>query len=196
MLSLFHFEATCKCPQTIFLNWYESKPYVIKTGRSSIEGIFYEVLADTLTQSCGICNGKTSVISPYKSLSGEKPEKTSAKKVMSAIGKEYHVSFPVFGKSDMSTYLKQNVFVALVESPGVAVAVRNDVDYTVKTKAAFSAMLNVWPMYIVLIIMTLLAGIFVWFFVSLTYSLPVSLSSIYCIIALKKSHTKLKSLNH
>eukprot|EP00795_Rhopilema_esculentum_P001278 gene1278-15663_t len=156
--------ATCKCPQTIFLNWYESRPYVIKTGKSTIEGIFYKVLTDTLTQSCGTCNGKASVISPYKSLSGEKPEKTSAKKVMSVIGKEYHVSFPVFGKSDMSTYLKQNVFVALVESPGVAVAVRNDVDYTVKTKAAFNAMINVWPMYIVLIIMTLLAGIFVWFF--------------------------------
>ena len=60
-----------------------------------------------------------------------------------------------------------NAFVTIVESNGVATVVRDEVDRAGKTRAAFESMINVWPMYIIIILTTLMAGIFIWFFVSI-----------------------------
>ena len=103
-------------------------------------------------------------------MSGASPEKDSELNVKAAIGKEYHISFPVRGKSEMTRYLGVNVFVAMVGSTGIGTVVRNEVDLTSKTKIAFESILNVWPMYIIIILMTLVAGIFIWFFVSIPFS--------------------------
>ena len=159
------FSATCKCPKTIFLNWFESRPYVVKDGPFSVEGIFTDIITETIETSCGVCNGRKPVISTFQSRTGENPEKPSELGVKNAIGKEYHISFPVRGSSEMTRYLGVNAFVTLVKSTGIATVVRNELDHTAKTKAAFGAMVNVWPMYIIYVLTTLVAGIIIWFFV-------------------------------
>ena len=159
--------ATCKCPNIVFLNWFENRPYVIKAKPDSIEGIFAQIITDTIDSSCGLCNGRKTVISTFRSLSGESPEKDSELALKSAIGKEYHISFPVRGKVEMAKYLGVHAFVAVVQSTGIATVVRNEVDRTAKTKAAFVAMFTIWPMYAIIVLTTLLAGIVIWYFVSI-----------------------------
>ena len=60
-----------------------------------------------------------------------------------------------------------HAFVTIVESNGVATIVRDEVDRAGKTRAAFESMIKVWPMYIIIILTTLMAGICIWFFVSI-----------------------------
>ena len=126
-----------------------------------------DIITGTLDASCGLCNGRKPFVATFKSLSGASPQKISEMRVRAAIGEEFHISFPILGSSEMTRFMGENAFVTLVKSTGVATLVRNEVDRTAKTKAAFGAMLSIWPMYIILILTTLLAGIVMWFLVSM-----------------------------
>ena len=146
----------------MFLNWYSNPPYVTKNPGLSMTGIFAELIQSMIASSCGKCNNLPSTVRAFQSLSGENPIKKNEKAVKNSIGKEFHVSFPIFGYSTITRYMDTHVFILFIQSSGSATIVRNEVDYAAKTLNAFKSIGNIWPMYVIMVLLTGLAGIFIW----------------------------------
>ena len=163
----FLFTATCKCPDLIFLNWFSNPPYVVNSPGSQMTGIMALLVKGMIKDSCGKCNNQEPKIYAYQSLSGENPVKDNALAVKKSIGEEFHVSFPVFGYSTITRYMEKHIFILFVESAGSATVVRNEVDYAAKTVNAFKSIGNIWPMYLITVLITAVCGIVIWAAVSI-----------------------------
>ena len=130
-------------------------------------GIMGQLVNGMVKASCGKCNNEESQIYAYQSLSGENPVKKSAIEVKGSIGDEFHISFPVFGYSTITRYMEKHVFILFIESSGSATVVRNEVDYAAKTINAFKSIGNIWPMYLITVVITAVCGIVIWAAVSI-----------------------------
>ena len=150
----------------MFLNWYSNPPYVEDLPSKQMTGIMADLVKSMIKSSCGKCQNEESKIHGYQSLSGENPVKKNELEVKGSIGKEFHVSFPVFGYSSITRYMEYHVFILFIESLGSATIVRNEVDYAKKTITAFKSILNIWPMYLITFLITGVFGIFIWHCVS------------------------------
>lgn len=120
-----------------------------------------------IKSSCGTCNNKEPNVYTFQSLSGENPVKQSEIEVKKSIGREFHVSFPIFGYSTLTRYMETHVFIQFIESSGSATVVRNEVDYGAKTVNAFKSIGNIWPMYLITVLITGVFGIIIWAAVSM-----------------------------
>ena len=165
---------TCKCPEFIFLNWYSSPPYVENKDDKDMSGIMSSLVEGMIKQSCDKCNNKEPGIYAYQSLSGENPVKKSETEVKRSIGKEFHVSFPVFGYSTITRYMESHVFILFIESTGSATIVRNEINYAAKTVNAFKSIGNIWPMYLITVLITGVFGIIIWAAVSFSQNALVA----------------------
>lgn len=130
-------------------------------------GIMAQLVEGMVKASCEKCNNEESKIYGYQSLSGENPVKESAIQVKKSIGNEFHISFPVFGYSTITRYMEKHVFILFIESSGSATVVRNEVDYAAKTINAFKSIGNIWPMYLITVVITAVCGIVIWAAVSI-----------------------------
>ena len=161
-ISIFISIATCKCPPNVFMNWYSNPPYVSRAPGLQVSGFMPGLIADMISASCGKCDNRASQVLHYRSLSGENPMKRNEATVKKSVGSDYHISYPIFGSSSITRFMESHVFVLIVQSAGSAAIVKHEVDYSAKTLNAFKSILNIWPMYLIAICMTSLAGILVW----------------------------------
>lgn len=159
---LYIFSVTCKCPPIVFTNWYNSPPYVYKRADLIAAGFMHDLLQDMISASCGKCNKQASGVMHFRSRSGNSPMKMNEEKVKMAIGEEYHISYPVFGSASITQYMDKHVFVLFVQSAGSATVVKHVIDYSAKTLNAFKSIVNIWPMYLIVICLTMVAGIVIW----------------------------------
>ena len=148
------------------MNWYESKPYMVKESNGVLSGIFKEIADDMIKKSCSTCNGIVPKIHYYVTPSGENAEKISELQVKSRIQNGYHISFPIFGRSEMRQFMDNHIFIELVRSPGSAMIVNGAIDYTTKTVNAFKSVIKIWPMILIIIFISIVFGILLWSFVS------------------------------
>lgn len=123
------------------------------------------LILDMISSSCGKCNNRASRVFHFQSISGENPMKRSQGLVKKAIGDEYHISYPIFGSSNIRKYMDRHIFILFVQSAGSATVVRNEVDHSSTTKSVFNSIINIWPMYLIVICLTSLVGIIIWFMV-------------------------------
>ena len=137
-----------------------------KEPRLKVSGIMAEIIKDMIKTSCGTCSGAAPFISWYQSLSGDNPVKTNELGVRQSIGQEYHMSFPIFGSGSNSKYMEDNAFMLLIKSSGSATVVKKKVDYSAKTKNVLKSITNLWPMYLLVVCLTFLTGVFIWVMVS------------------------------
>ena len=157
---------TCKCPDDIYMNWYESRPYVSKNINGTVGGIFKEITDEMIKASCGACNKILPRINYYVSRTGENPEKRSELNLKNTIQNGYHISFPIFGRAEIRNFMDGHIFLELVRTPGSAMIVNGAIDYTAKTINAFKSIVIVWPMVLIIILISIIFGIFLWTFVS------------------------------
>lgn len=157
---------TCKCPDNIFINWYESRPYVMKDSTGQVSGIFKEIADGMIRSSCGLCNNVQPTINYFKTPNGESAEKESELRVKTNIQNGYHVSLPLFGRAEMRNYMDGHVFMGLVTSPGSALILNGAIDYTGKTVNALKSVITVWPMVLIILLISIIFGILIWTFVS------------------------------
>ena len=148
------------------MNWYENKPYMVKESSGVLRGIFHEIADVMIKKSCSACNGITPKVNYYVTPSGETAEKTSELHVKSRIQNGYHISFPIFGRSEMRQFMDNHIFIELVRSPGSAMVVNGAIDYTTKTVNAFKSVISIWPMILIIIFISTIFGILLWSFVS------------------------------
>ena len=128
-----------------------------------MSGFMPGLIFDMISSSCGKCENRASEVFHFKSLSGESPMKSSQGMVKKAIGNEYHISYPIFGSSSIRNYMDKHIFILFVQSAGSATVVKNEVDHSSTTMNVFYSIINIWPMYLVVVCLTSLVGIFIWF---------------------------------
>ena len=121
------------------------------------------MIADGMIKtSCDACNGVTPRVNYKISPVGESPEKKSELQLKAKIGNGYHMSFPIFGRAEMRNFMDGHVFIELVRSPGSAIIVNGDIDYTAKTINALKSIVNVWPIILITVLLSFISGILVW----------------------------------
>ena len=115
--------------------------------------------------SCGNCingHGKTT-LDLSSDGQGRDAMKQSMVEVLESIG-ENQISFPINGNKDMDTYKGVHAFVFLVQSPGMIFVTLPDPPGT-SASLILKAVLLSFPLLILMICMTLAAGIIVWLMV-------------------------------
>ncbi len=162
-------------------------PYVVKIKPGKITGLVGDLVLNMIKSSCGKCNNIQPTAHLTQSLSGEDPEKKNELEVKQSIGTEFHASFPIFGRSTVTKYMEYHIFVLFVESSGSATVVRNEVDYAATTTNVFNSIANIWPMYLVILVFTTLAGILIWGAVSSLRLFASSFISTHRTINLSKA---------
>ena len=167
---IFHIVGTCKCPEHLYANWYDAKPYVVKNGPRKLSGLFPELLNIIIPQACGSCNPSynQTTLKLFETKTGISPEKTTEAKLRLTINKNVDFSFPVYGKTDGHGYSTDSggIFLPIVMSPGSAIVVRDEQKSRNKLPALLKTVGNTWPMFLVTFLITLITGYLIWFTVS------------------------------
>ena len=149
------------------MNWYESRPYVIKDKAGKVHGLFKDIAYGMIEKSCDRCNGIAPRINIRVSSNGEEPEKKSELELKEKIERGYHLSFPIFGRAEMTSFMEIHKFVALVKSPGSAMIITDAIDYEAKTLNAFKSVKRVWPMLVIILLLSIIFGTLMWSVVSM-----------------------------
>lgn len=148
------------------LVWWEQKPLVFSGNKSArnfqvLEGLLPELwptvasrCRDVLPQSC------------LDSLDHRQVNKTQSKSAFLEVIGSRDLLMPVKLRGNKESVLGMP-FVKLLDSPGVAVIMKNAVTGT----DLFKAILMTWPILIFVVLSALLSGFFIWFLVSLFASI-------------------------
>ena len=137
---------TCACQQ--FIN-VASSPQEL-TAADSIANELSNVIRALIIGTCGVCEqyGRTTLV--YTKNSSDSDDLT----------------FPV-----TKTFYRQSEyskFVPVIRVPGVAIITRKKQDLSsILTNVAGGSILDSWPVIVFTVVMAMLAGIIVWFLVSL-----------------------------
>ncbi|XP_047138624.1 uncharacterized protein LOC100206068 isoform X1 [Hydra vulgaris] len=162
----------CLCPKFIQMSWYNNPPYIYssksRNGSLIVNGIFPTVLTKMINDVCGQCelgHGPSEIV-----WDGNSKELSNTKKGYGDISKDvmqldssasgYDMIFPLSNVQNVDTY-QNNYCVALLNSPGVALIVSKP-NENASSIAMFNAILNAWPILVLVIVMATLAGILIW----------------------------------
>ena len=119
--------------------------------------------------SCGKCHeeqGET-FLDIKNNGKGASARKTSMGEVQADVDDRTHVSFPVLGNMDDEKYLKEFVFVPVVQSPGIAfIALANQVSRTEVVALTWKRSL---PIVLLIVVMGLVVALLIWIAVSIYF---------------------------
>ena len=135
-----------------------------------MHGVLPTVLINLTSFSCGRClrsdYGRISNIDYVNDGKNGWANKRSLRDMKENIDEDLEaISFPIYGKMEMRTYLNNNIFVPVVKHPGVVFftvkeSISQQVDYMLEAVA------GVWPIFIVNIVLIMLSGLIIWSLVS------------------------------
>ncbi|XP_028403035.1 uncharacterized protein LOC114525803 isoform X3 [Dendronephthya gigantea] len=162
---------TCRCPKYLRSNWWVLPPYTNMSNTNSPGGIFFLVTRNVLDDMCGVCengHGKTEFCYEEgcdkkrrkRRSSGNNYQKNSLQSVLTNIGGNVEVSFPVQGNRFMTTYGGVFPYISVVDAPGSAYFTVKNVPSTatVVVQAAVACM----PLVMLMIFFAWIAGIIIW----------------------------------
>jgi hypothetical protein len=147
-------------------NWWKIKPYIDLTEDSNLTGVFPVVLHDMVTSCCQSCGTHRTTKIEFLT---EGSVRNSLEDVRNGIS-ESDLSFPVYGSSDQETYGALYGYVPVINSPGEAYVVNREPDKT-STDILVTMILSCWPLVILSLVFSILAGFVIWFLVSLILGL-------------------------
>lgn len=148
----------CKCPKTIYANWYNIPPYITDKGNDEPDGLFPLLLQRIIHHCCGNCTGGDG--ESEISYARRRDNLVDIKKSEN-INEINTITFPISGKKEDREYQNNNKFMPLISSPGVAFIVVDDPPGT-SANAVFNSVLSGWPVLVLTLLMALLSGIIMW----------------------------------
>ena len=77
-----------------------------------------------------------------------------------------HMHIAMFGRAEIETFQSEYKYVNIISSPGVAWVVRDPEAELDKAAAIMSSLASCWPAIIIIVIFSMVAGIFIWIAVS------------------------------
>ncbi|KAK2561069.1 Receptor-type tyrosine-protein phosphatase S [Acropora cervicornis] len=151
--------ATCKCPSVFKTTWYHFPPY-ISFDNGSVGGFIPQILELAVQKCCSDCKGpdgkSISIVDFELDGKGNKARKPGVNDFMSSIDSDTDLGVPLNGYKDQTHYSLYR-YVKLAESPGVAFM--TVMDKSDKAATIANMFLQAWPLLLVLLFMTLLAGV-------------------------------------
>ena len=150
------------CPKEVKIAWQVRPPFTVERNASedqSIQGIFHRALNFTLKECCAFFNG-TRPIMRYLAVS----ENASVLHDNIFSG-DANLVFPI--QDDLFIGGNRWQYINILNSPG-SVLVRRAAAYsTNKGGELFKAILGTWPIVVLSLLMSSLAGVCIWILVSL-----------------------------
>lgn len=116
--------------------------------------------------SCGKCHGGhgETILDIKNNGKGASARKTSVGEVQADVDDRTHVTFPVLGNMDDEKYLKEFVFIPVVQSPGIAfISLANQLS---RTEVAVLTWNKSWPIVFVTAAMGFIVAVVIWIAVS------------------------------
>ena len=161
------------CPDKVKISWLQTAPFVYDASGGNehapdMKGIFHEVI----TRAIGIC---------CKTFAGKIPQIRFLKRAsnLRVLHRELihglaDMIIPVH--SDEDKYGGSLPYIKILDSPGVVLIVPHS-EFTVKEwKVVLKAVLGTWPVVLMALLMSSVAGVFIWALVSLpTYKQKLQL---------------------
>ena len=149
------------CPREVKVSWRLQPPFTLenypKEDQPQVNGMFHEALEFALGKCCTFYLGKKSTMQ-YLTIS----ENSSALQRM-ALKEDISLSFPF----QLDWYIDQSRrYINIFDSPGIVI-IRRGPSHTTKERRAqlLKAILGAWPVVVLSLLMSSLAGICVWMLV-------------------------------
>ena len=149
------------CPRELKIAWQVRPPFTLDKNVSedqSIDGIFHRALNFTLEKCCAFYNGKRPIVR-YLAVS-----ENSSVLHGNIFSGDTSLVFPI--QDDLYIDKHRWRYINILNSPG-AVLVRREAVYSNKGAELFKAISGTWPIVVLSLLMSSLAGVCVWMLVSL-----------------------------
>ena len=153
------------CPDEVRISWLQEAPFVYDASDNNehtpdMKGIFHEVV----TRAIGIC---------CKTFAGKIPQIRFLKRAsnLRVLHRELihglaDMIIPVH--SDEEKYGGSLPYIKILDSPGVVLIVPNSESTVKEWKVVLKAVLGTWPVVLMALLMSSVAGVFIWALVSLS----------------------------
>lgn len=152
-------ELTFVCPGEVKIAWQVRPPFTVEQNASdghSIHGIFHQALDFALERCCAHYNGKRPIM---RYLAESENASALHGNIFSS---DANLVFPL--QDDLFIDRSRWCYINILNSPG-AVLVRRE-DSTNKGGELFKAILGTWPIVVLSLLMSSLAGVCIWILVS------------------------------
>ncbi|XP_065061575.1 uncharacterized protein LOC135688582 isoform X2 [Rhopilema esculentum] len=152
---------TCPCPEVIYTNFAASSPYMFRDKNGEIKGLIASILKNMTSSVCGTCKRAPMSVLSFKS-NGKNgwAEKRSIKEMKMDIDDYVHMSFPIFGNSELDLY-NGYAFVPLFSHPGVIYFIIKDT-LAEQIRGMILNVLNTWPIFLINMLLIILSGFCIW----------------------------------
>eukprot|EP00111_Clytia_hemisphaerica_P004297 TCONS_00012267-protein len=157
---------TCKCPATLYGNYFISNPYVRADpgNNDNINGILPEVIDLVVKEACGMCPRKggqrlDTVLDLVQNGKRTFARKSSRARVFDDIDDFTQFSFPL--NSNPASADTDSNFVPVVKYPGAVLIVRQP-DTSELVKQMILNILGIWPIFLINALFIILSGGIVW----------------------------------
>ena len=153
-----------QCPKEVNISWLLRPPYTLERndsdGQPKTGGLFHQVLDVTLKSCCAFYREKKPNLR-YLNVSSN-----SSVLFWSVFDETVSLVLPI-NKEDQNFIGSGRAYINIIDSPGVALILRNPSYSIKKVEHLFKAILGAWPIVVLSLLMSCLAGICIWFLVSL-----------------------------
>ena len=149
------------CPRQVNISWQLKPPYTLEKNVSgdqpNVDGIFHQVLAFALDKCCAFY-GERKPILKYLTVASN-----TSSLLQNIFNGDVSLVFPI-PKGQQMSYSRY--YINILDSPGV-VLIQRKPSYSInRGNDLFRAILGTWPIVVLSLLMSCLAGICIWILVS------------------------------
>lgn len=169
---MFALSETCRCNRRISTNYRIFPPYNdVELSKDltkvNMSGMIPQLLNNLVMECCGTCEAHGMSYVDFVFNGQKQPAyQHNENDVVERIDDSNDLSFPVYGWKWQDTYAERYRYIPLVESPGFAFLLRKP-DTDSPLKAVLKSIFETWPYLLIVNLMALIAGIIIWFLVSM-----------------------------
>ena len=165
------FADTCRCPKVFSSAKIRLPPLVHDNNLEILPALVNEAI----TSCCGNCSGKHGVthVNWEKDAKNSSSVKYSKQEALNAIVEGTNLALPIFRDSfeiEGDIYKNEYIMVPLVESKYVVIFKRTPTKKELGNEASSIILSSLWmqyPLFVISTVLTILAAILFWFFVSI-----------------------------
>ena len=159
------------CPRELNASWLLRPPFTTNSGEnaSEVRGMFHYVFDLALSKCCAILNAGTKTIINFKTQALNRSQLHNL-----LLNDSVHLILPVQSDED-KIYKKTLPFIKILDSPGVVLIQRSNLTREhsswIRNREIWNAISSCLPIVALTILLSFVAGIFVWMMVSTKHNL-------------------------
>ena len=155
------------CPKELNASWLLRPPFTTNSGENAreVKGMFHYVFDLALNKCCAKLNAGTKTRINFKTQALNRSQLHSL-----LLNDSVHLILPVQSDED-KIYKKTLPFIKILDSPGVVLIQRSNSSWMMRDREIWNAISSSLPIVALTILLSFVAGIFVWMMVSTKHNL-------------------------